>query len=85
MKKKFAIVITCILLVISMLPISAFAVNDNIVILCSSWVENKRVMSCHAWKKLFHHLLLLVYFADVETKAHQVARGTHRAKRAEPE
>lgn len=33
MKKKFAIVITCILLVISMLPISAFAVNDNIVIL----------------------------------------------------
>ena len=33
MKKKFAIVITCILLVIIMLPISAFAVNDNIVIL----------------------------------------------------
>ena len=59
--------------------------NDNIVILCSSWVENKRVMSCHAWKKLCHHLLFLVCFADVETKAHQVARGTHRAKRAELE
>ena len=59
--------------------------NNKIVILCSSWVENKRVMSCHAWKKLCHRLLLLVYFADVDTKAHQVARGTHRANRAELE
>lgn len=33
--------------------------NDNIVILCSSWAENKRIVSCRAWRKLCHHLLLL--------------------------
>ena len=33
MKKKIAVVITCLLLIISMLPISVFAVNDDIVIL----------------------------------------------------